>query len=141
MPSSSKSKGKHGKRHKKSSHGGHHSSFIAQDEPGESSQQARHEDTGAGREFGRTWRAIHEPGSDESSVDRGRHRRQQHEYESYTVPSLSPPRRRHKKSKWGAQEQLQSARTHDLQAQARNSWRRGREAARARDSGTKCVIL
>lgn len=148
MPSSSsKSKGKRGRHHTKSSHGSHHTSSRRQDEPGESSRQAHQDDTGAGREFGQRWRAKYQPRSDESSVDRGRHRRQQHEYEGYVVPPPSPTRPHHRQSMWGdaARASMELVQTQDRQARARNDWRQGREAARGRGErvaeGGCCVIL
>ncbi|KAG6368697.1 hypothetical protein INS49_002910 [Diaporthe citri] len=104
------------------------------EEQGESSRRTHREDTGAGQEFGANWRTRFVPGSDESSVDRGRNRRWQEEYESYYVPSDSPPREQPRDSMWGdaARASLELVQTQDRQARARNNWRGEREAARHR---------
>lgn len=90
------------------------------------------------------------PGSDESSVDRGRNRRRQEEYEGYSAPSPSPPRGRARDSMWGdaARASLELVQTQDRQARARNNWMEQREAAMARgelvddEQGCcSCVIL
>lgn len=175
MPSSSsKSKGK-GKdcrgRHQtqSKSHRSHHTSTVRQDEPGESSRQA-HKDTSWGREdepgqsswqgdeddyrypregqdFGPRWIATYEPRSDETSVDRGRHRHRAQEYEGYIAPSLSPPRPRPIDTMYGdaARASLELVQVRDRRAHAKNDWRQGREEAIRRgeleDSGCGCVIL
>lgn len=149
MPSSSKSKGKKRRHRTDSRRGSHHASSRRQEESGESSQPAHQEETGAGREFGANWRNMYNPGSDESSASRGRHRLQDREYEGYSIPSPSPPRRRQRDSRWGdaARASLEDVQRRDRQVHARNSWREAREAARARgelvDQGTGCgcVIL
>lgn len=151
---SKKNKGK-AKHHTKSSHGGHHTSSMRQDEPGESSHQQRRQYVPReGRDFGPYWRETYRPGNDESSVERGRNRRRSEEYEGYNPPGQPPKRAKRPRSRersWGgpARASLELVQTHDRQAHARNHWRQGREAAMARgepvasDAGcfSTCVIL